>query len=271
MKRKYKIGDAARILGVSPDLLRYYEKKGVVSPEKDENNDYRYYDFWDINLLMDCLWFKNFGFSIEQIADMVRIPSVDELGDTLEAKEAELRATIARCQLLLKRSEEHRRDLQRIDRLLYRCEIAESPEFIRFINRVGDAYPVKSGKASPALPWLKTMPFNHRYFEMYADSELPGTEDSYRWGFSITREYADALDFVMEPDMKLIPSRRSIHTIFKNPGGRGGFAPNLLQYAVSFAEEQDIRIFGPVCGVLLASVLEGDALTGYFEAWLPIE
>ena len=30
-------------------------------------------------------------------------------------------------------------------------------------------------------------------------------------------------------------------------------------------------LFGPICGVLLASVMENDVLTGYFEAWLPIE
>ena len=53
---KYKIGDVARILGISTDLLRYYEKKGVVRPVKDKANDYRYYEAWDINFLMDCLW-----------------------------------------------------------------------------------------------------------------------------------------------------------------------------------------------------------------------
>ena len=78
---QYKIGDVAKILGISPDLLRYYEKKGVVMPMKGKHNDYRYYDFWDINFLLDCLWFKNFGFSIDQIADMVKIPSSDELND----------------------------------------------------------------------------------------------------------------------------------------------------------------------------------------------
>ena len=88
---KYKIGDVARILGVSPDILRYYEKKGVVTPMKGENNDYRYYDAWDINFLMDCLWFKNFGFSIDQIADIVRIPSVSELDGILAGREDELR------------------------------------------------------------------------------------------------------------------------------------------------------------------------------------
>ncbi|MBR3375918.1 MAG: MerR family transcriptional regulator, partial [Firmicutes bacterium] len=44
---QYKIGDVARILGISTDLLRYYEKKGVVTPTKDKQNDYRYYDAWD--------------------------------------------------------------------------------------------------------------------------------------------------------------------------------------------------------------------------------
>ena len=43
---KYKIGDVARILGISTDLLRYYEKKGVVRPVKDKANDYRYYEAW---------------------------------------------------------------------------------------------------------------------------------------------------------------------------------------------------------------------------------
>jgi len=271
MKTRFKIGEAARILGISPDLLRYYEKKGVVSPVKDESNDYRYYDFWDINFLMDCLWFKNFGFSIEQIADIVRIPSIGELDAMLLGKEEELRRTIRRCELLLQRSESHRRDLAGIDRLLYRCEIADSPEFIRYINRVGDAYNTDGDLREMARAWLKVLPFNQRYFEIYADTALPGTEDSYRWGFSITRDYADALDFPVQSPMKVVPSRKSIHTVFKNPGGRGGFAPNLLQYAVNYAAEQDIRIYGPVCGVLLASVQEGDNLTGYFEAWLPIE
>ena len=271
MKTKFKIGEVARILGISPDLLRYYEKKGVVFPEKDAANGYRYYDFWDINFLMDCLWFKNFGFSLEQIADIVRIPSTDELDTMLQEKEAELRRTIARCTLLLKRSEAHRRDLRRIDELLYRCEIAESPEFIRYINRVGEAYDTDGGLRDLAGQWLKVLPFNQRYFEMYAGADLPGTEDSYRWGFSITRDYAEALDFQIQPPMTVVPSRKSIHTIFRNPGGRGGFAPKLLQYALDYAAERDIRIFGPVCGVLLASVQENDRLTGYFEAWLPIE
>jgi DNA-binding transcriptional MerR regulator len=159
---RYKIGDVARILGISADLLRYYEKKGVVTPYKDAHNDYRYYDSWDINFLMDCLWFKNFGFSIEQIADMVRIPSTTDLEDIFLYKEDELRSTIARCQLLLRRSEEYRQQLKAIPEHLETCELTKSPELVRYINRVGNEYPTGEGLEQFARQWLRVMPFSHR-------------------------------------------------------------------------------------------------------------
>ncbi len=268
---KYKIGDVARILGVSTDILRYYERKGVVTPEKDESNDYRYYDSWHINFLMDCLWFKNYGFSIEQIADMVRIPAANDLSRLFLLKEEELRAQIRRCQLLLRRSEEHRAQLDMIDRLLYKCEVAQSPEFIRFIDRIGSNYMTDSLTNETAKKWLQVLPFNHRYFEMPGDAIIPGREDDYRWGYSLSAEYAEELNFKISPPMIRFPSRKCIHTVFKNSNGKGGFSPSLLEYTLDYAREQGITVFGPIHGVLLCSVLEDDVLTGYFEAWIPIE
>lgn len=268
---RYKIGDVARILGVSTDILRYYERKGVVAPEKDAGNDYRYYNSWHINFLMDCLWFKNYGFSIEQIADIVRIPGTEELGELFTLKEEELRAHIRHCQLLLRRSAEHRASLEMIDRLLYKCEIASCPEFVRFINRVGDSYMTDPLTNETAKKWLEVLPFNNRYFEMSGDAVIPGREDDYRWGYSLSEEYVKELDFLLSPPMIRFPSRKCIHTVFKNSGGKGGFSPSLLEYALDYARKEGIMVFGPIHGVLLCSVMEDGVLTGYFEAWIPIE
>ena len=268
---KYKIGDVARILGVSTDILRYYERKGVVTPEKDEHNDYRYYDSWHINFLMDCLWFKNYGFSIEQIADMVRIPTVGELEGLFLGKEEEIRAQIRRLQLLLRRSEEHRAELAMIDRLLYKCEIAQSPAFVRFIDRIGQNYMTDSVTNEAAKQWLTALPFNHRYFEMPGEAIMPGQEEDYRWGYSLSEEYVKELDFPIVPPMICFPSRRCIHTVFKNTGGKGGFSPSLLEYTLDYARRHGIAVYGPIHGVLLCSVMEEGVLTGYFEAWIPIE
>lgn len=266
---RYKIGDVARILGISPDLLRYYEKKGVVTPFKDAHNDYRYYDAWDINLLMDCLWFKNFGFSIEQIADMVRIPSAQDLQDVLQYKEDELRATIRRCQLLLRRSGEYRQELARIPELLGRCELADSPRRLYYINRVGNEYPTGEGLERFARQWLRAMPFNHRFFEISEQALRGGDGDDYRWGFSLEEDYVKELDFPQKAPMEATVPRRSIHTVFRSRG-KGNFSARHLDYALRWAREQGLEVGGPAQGVLMASVLEDGELCGYFECWIPV-
>lgn len=267
---KYKIGEVSRILGISPDLLRYYEKKGVVSPEKSSGNSYRYYDAWDINFLMDCLWFKNFGFSIEQISNIVKIPGTGELETLLSGKEEELRETIRRCRLLLMRSEHHRADLRKTETLLHRFEISELPAGWRFINRIGNDYIEGRETSRAAESWLKIIPFNQRCFEMEISDIRPGTEGSCRWGYSLTQQYSEALDFVPEPPAAFYPAKKSLHTVFKSAGGRDGFYPALLCYALEYAEKNGLELEGTVFGVILASVLEKNRFYGFFEAWLPL-
>lgn len=267
---KYKIGEVARILGISTDLLRYYEKKGVVKPEKKAHNDYRYYDAWDINFLVDCLWFKNYGFSIEQIADMVRVPGADRLEELFLMKEEELRATICRCELLLRRSEQHRTDLSKARENLNRCDVAESPALLRYLNRRGGEYRRSPEEEAMARRWLSVMPFNRRCFVIDGDPRGV-TREQVLWGFSLRRDYAEELGFEAEEGIEQVPASRCVRTVFKSAGGREGFAPRLLAYAVDFAEREGLRVAGPIHGVLLASIMERGKLTGYFEAWLPVE
>ncbi len=267
---RYKIGDVARILGISADLLRYYEKKGVVTPYKDAHNDYRYYDSWDINFLMDCLWFKNFGFSIEQIADMVRIPSEGDLQDIFIYKEDELRSTIARCQMLLRRSEEYRGQLGRIRECLGVCDIQDSPSVVRFINRVGNEYPTGEGLEQFARQWLRAMPFSHRYFEISKEALSGGDEMDFRWGFALTPDYVRELDFPVEPPVEEVPSVKAIHTCFRSRG-KNNFTARHLDYVLEWAGENGYTVSGPAQGTLVASLLEEDELCGYFECWVPVE
>jgi DNA-binding transcriptional MerR regulator len=111
---RYKIGDVAGILGISTDLIRYYEERGVVKPKKDVTNNYRYYDSWDINFLIDCLWYKNFGFGIDEIATMTTAESRDKLINRLTEKGDELLANLRRQSMLLERIRGHAEVVARI-------------------------------------------------------------------------------------------------------------------------------------------------------------
>ena len=48
--KKYSIGEVSLRLGLSRDTLRFYEKKGIIQPKKEENG-YRSYTYDDISRL----------------------------------------------------------------------------------------------------------------------------------------------------------------------------------------------------------------------------
>ena len=266
---RYKIGDVARILGISPDLIRYYEEKGVVSPQKDPYNNYRYYDTWDINFLIDCLWYKNFGFGIEQVAHIVSQNTYDELIDNLTRRGDEIEENIRYQELLLQRVRKYTEILKNIRGSIGKCDIRRSGEFVRYLNRFNTAYDENTELSKLSRQWLKFMPFSRRYFEVSEDG-LSGEGDDYAWGFSIGMPYVEEFKLDIKPPLKYVPSQLCIHSAFTSTG-KDKFTARHVDYLLDYAEKNGHKVAGCAFGNLVCSVVENDEITGFFEVWLPIE
>ena len=66
MQEYFKIGEISRLYGIGVDSLRYYERIGLLQPERAESG-YRHYsiqDIWKLNIIRDL---RNLNFSMEQI------------------------------------------------------------------------------------------------------------------------------------------------------------------------------------------------------------
>ncbi|KSU64567.1 hypothetical protein AS034_01660 [[Bacillus] enclensis] len=74
---KYRIGELSKEIGVSEHTLRYYEKEGLVIPERNENN-IRYYTEEHKLWAEFILHMKETGMSLE---DLKRYTKSWELGD----------------------------------------------------------------------------------------------------------------------------------------------------------------------------------------------
>ena len=61
-----KIKELENILSISRSNIRFYEKQGLFSPERKDNN-YREYTEHDIEVLKEIIVFRKMGFSIEEI------------------------------------------------------------------------------------------------------------------------------------------------------------------------------------------------------------
>ena len=57
--KTYKIGEIAKMLGISAETIRNYEKKGLICPYKEESN-YRYFDIIQINHLLNLQKYQKY-------------------------------------------------------------------------------------------------------------------------------------------------------------------------------------------------------------------
>ena len=71
MNSQYKIGDISRLFNLSSEMIRYYEKMGIIDPIRDEKNGYRYYSIFDIYILLECLQYQNLGMKIKEIPNFI--------------------------------------------------------------------------------------------------------------------------------------------------------------------------------------------------------
>lgn len=66
----YHIKEVAKMLHIKENAVRFYEKKGLITPVRDENT-YRVYKDSDIQRLHTILLYRNMGFSIETIRELL--------------------------------------------------------------------------------------------------------------------------------------------------------------------------------------------------------
>lgn len=65
------IGRAAKISGVSPKMIRYYEQTGLIPRAARQDSGYRDYDDADVHRLHFIRRARDLGFTVEQIGELL--------------------------------------------------------------------------------------------------------------------------------------------------------------------------------------------------------
>ena len=73
-----KIGQAAQLTGLTISNIRFYERKGLLEPERNDQSKYRNYRERDIRRLKQIILYRKMNMPIEKIASMLDDPAVSE-------------------------------------------------------------------------------------------------------------------------------------------------------------------------------------------------
>lgn len=72
MGKQYSIKEAASLLGVKANKIRFYEKKGLINPKRGEGNDYRYFADEEVIKLHTILLYRALGLSVSDIEQLLQ-------------------------------------------------------------------------------------------------------------------------------------------------------------------------------------------------------
>ena len=72
IEKRYRIGDFSELIGLNSPTLRYYEKEGLIKPNRTDSG-VRYYTDQDARWVRFLLHLKSTGMTIEQLKHYVKL------------------------------------------------------------------------------------------------------------------------------------------------------------------------------------------------------
>lgn len=91
MGSRYKIHELSQLTGVPENALRFYEKYGILNPERGKGN-YRYYNENDLYAITHARAYRGLGFSLSQCNELVNHMDHEQQLDAMLKRREELDA-----------------------------------------------------------------------------------------------------------------------------------------------------------------------------------
>lgn len=250
----YTISEMAKLLGVTPHTLRYYEKVGVIQPWTDEENGYRYYSVVDTRRFNLCRSLRAAGFSLEDCKQLMEHPGTEANVALVEKQLAALRRQELMARLAIDWLEESQRDSLRLDQQVGRMTIRHKPDCWRLTvsaneTPCGGAALEQEKQAwldcLPAVRWVSRIP--HDTLAHFGRGIV-----QYDYGLMIHEADARALGLRLTSNVEFVAGGDYLTTVWKQTG-RGPFAWDSLRAPLDYMRAHGIRGYGDAFSYIVAS------------------
>lgn len=263
-KAEYLIGDVARMVGLSRDALRFYEKKGIINARKKDNG-YRYYSEDDIYKLMYILYQRKMNTSLEEIEGLMSGGrSMESRRKRIKQRMAEEEETIRMHQQAIARLKLVQRDMDHIEESLNRYSLRRFPK--AYI--MGQCRDLQHGLREwfRLASTISGLDMTYFYNELtYNGRELTqhGTQ------LLFYKELEDQLGDAFDPSRyALTEEKMCIYTVLTSRETLP--SPEMVSRMVGWGQKHGIEAEGRVYANDMTSFFDEDGATFCLELYMPV-
>lgn len=261
---RYKIGEVAALVGMSSESIRYYEREGIISPERNPLSGYRYYSAWDINVLIKARSYRQAGFSMEEVVSIMNSFDADVVLNSLANKQAELHQSIMHlAKLMYQLKEDAARMKETVNAVgCFRFEYRPPMHFLQ----TQQGYDLIASQCRILSGWVK----DHGAFILPGGIyEGPGPDDV-RYGFFIEDSRLDEIAYHNEQELEAFPSCFCLASSFYSGTGTP-LCYSSFRGALDYMEKEHLEIAsGPISRIVHMARDGENAYRSLHQLWIPL-
>ncbi len=261
----YKIGEVSKILNISKEMIRYYEKKGAIHPNRKSDNNYRTYSTMDVFLLMEINRYQALNFSVKEISKLLQDNYMEHYVNHLREYTKEIEKEISFKQLLKQRVKElaDRATYSQLNIGNFWFKKIPEHDLLYMLKANNDHYDdFELTKKNRQIIFNDN---NMAFFESFVIFE----EKYETWWYGIQSEYSKALELKYE-DFQVLPSQVCLCTHI-DMGEIGDFDRSCLIPIYQHIEKNGYTVSGKARGIIIGRGYNHERFQRIMEIQIPIE
>ena len=197
---EFNVGRVAELVGVTPQTIRNYVKRGLLSAEVDESNGYRRFTTDTVNRSGAIRLLSNIGMTLSMVKTVLSDISYEEYLNQLEKTREILEERIDREKLLLEYVKNHTQVARQLPEILNQCSVVDVKRHYCLDYQRGESMILETKKERVLMSkWYQQAPFARNYSPYPIESLKAGGVPELIIGVTVREEYVQKFGLPTDP------------------------------------------------------------------------
>ncbi len=264
--KKYNISKTSQFLNISNELLRHYERLGLIEPERGDNG-YRFFSFHDIDKLQGIRRYRNMNFSLEDMDRLIYTADYDEVSRLYAQSLAETERKLAWYQELKLATEKIIRSWMNIEAKAGQCQLVMCDDILRVDLRHNDVLD-ETIVTEETASWIECLPVTFISPRFDREAILSGSKDvSFGYGVEYSAFERLGLNHI-RGEQHILPCQ-CVTTIIYSVD-QDFISAHSLRPVLDFCAENGLELAGDAWGVTLGNCSRDGKTYRYHQVYAPV-